>query len=330
MGPGDLRLPDDLDDQGALDVAWFGDETDQEVGHVLVGSPFVHVRDREPEPFVLHVRPDTRVVFQGLGDCFFPGVSAQAVEHDMVEVRLDGRGVHDDLAGNEVHVVGGAGGVETADDRHQYRLPAPGIPDNRGEHLLGGPRSGLGEEKMPLRDARFCGDALVKPLPGDVDELREQPGPLRAAECSEELLSLDQGLGDRERYALRACAADVVEIYLGCGADHSLVLHPKGHRGVVEVHARVFVEVGVEGFVGQFYAVAVQLGEVDGQVPPFGQCPHFYRGAGVAGLGDLPVAGDERERYAVHLGVLGLEPASVWVDGVVAPPQAAADDLLAQ
>ena len=183
---------------------------------------------------------------------------------------------------------------------------------------------------MPLRDPRFCGDALVKPLPGDVDELREQPGPLRAAECGEELLPLDQGLGDGESDALGACVADVVEVYLGCGADHSLVLHPQGHGGLVEVHARVFVEVGVERFVGQFDAVAVQLGEADGQVPSFGQCPHFHRGAGFAGLGDLPIAGDERERYAVHLGVLGLEPAGVWVDGVVAPPQAAADDLLAQ
>ena len=184
--------------------------------------------------------------------------------------------------------------------------------------------------RCPFVTPGFCGDALVKPLPGDVDELREQPGPLRAAECGEELLPLDQGLGDRERDALGACVADVVEVYLGCGADHSLVLDPEGHRGLVEVHARVFVEVGVEGLVGQLYAVAVQLGEVDGQVPPFGQCPHFHRGAGVAWLGDLPVAGDERERHAVHLGVLGLEPASVWVDGVVAPPQAAADDLLAQ
>ena len=96
------------------------------------------------------------------------------------------------------------------------------------------------------------------------------------------------------------------------------------------MHAGVFVEVGVEGLVGQFDPVAVQLREADRQVPAFGQRPHFHRGAGVSGLGDLPVAGDEREWHAVDLGVLGLEPASVWVDGVVAPPQAAADDLLAE
>ena len=139
-----------------------------------------------------------------------------------------------------------------------------------------------------------------------------------------------EGLGDGERDALGAGVADVVEVHLGCRADHSLVLDPQGDRGVVEVHAGVLVEVGVERLVGQLDAVAVELGEADGQVPALGQCPHLDRRPGVCGLGDLPVAGDERERHAVDLGVLGLEPAGVGVDGVVAPPQAAADDLLAE
>ena len=50
-----LKAARHLDDQRALDVLRFRDEAHQEVGHVLVGAALVHVRDREPEPLVLHV-----------------------------------------------------------------------------------------------------------------------------------------------------------------------------------------------------------------------------------------------------------------------------------
>ena len=53
-------------------------------------------------------------------------------------------------------------------------------------------------------------------------------------------------------------------------------------------------------------------------------------GRGVLGLGNLAVAGDERERHAVDLGVLGFEAAGLGVGGVAAPAQPAADDLLAE
>ncbi len=76
-GAGGLAAARHLDDQGALHVVRLGDEAHQEVGHVLVGPPLVHVGDREPEPLVLHVRLDARVVLQGLGEAFFPGVAAQ-------------------------------------------------------------------------------------------------------------------------------------------------------------------------------------------------------------------------------------------------------------
>ena len=73
---------------------------------------------------------------------------------------------------------------------------------------------------------------------------------------------------------------------------------------------RVVVEVGVELLVGQLEAVAVELGNVIAQVAPLGQRSHLDRGPGFGGgFGDRPVAGDERERDAVDLGVLGLEAA---------------------
>lgn len=115
---------------------------------------------------------------------------------------------------------------------------------------------------MSLGDLWIRCDAFVEPSPGDRDELGEQPGPLRAAEGGEELLPLDERLGDSERDALRARVADVFEVHLGSGADHALVPDPEGHGGLVEVQAGVFVEVGVERLVRRLDPVTVQLREL--------------------------------------------------------------------
>ena len=47
-----------------------------------------------------------------------------------------------------------------------------------------------------------------------VDKLREQPRAFGARKGGEELLALHEGLGDRERDALGACVADVLEVNL--------------------------------------------------------------------------------------------------------------------
>ncbi len=290
---------------------WMRHETDEEVGHVLVGAPVVDVGDREAEALVLHVGLHPLVLLEQAREALLPRVAAHAVEHHVVEMRLGRRWVHHDLAGHEAHIVGAARRVEAADDRHEHRRTIVGLADDRPEDLLGCAGACLGEQQVALRHTRLGGHALLQPSAADVDELRKEPRPLDAGERGEELLALHERPGERERDSLGAGVADVFEVDLLALADDAATLDPQGHGALVEVQARLIVEVGVQRLVGQLDAVAVELGEADRQIPSIRQRTHLDRRARVARRGDLPVARDEGERHAVHLGVLRLEASAL-------------------
>ncbi len=241
-----------------------------------------------------------------------------------------GGGIHDDLASQVAHLVSAALRVEAPHDRHHDRSPAAGAVDDRAEDLLGGVRARLRQQEIADRRVRRGRDALVEPLPADRHEARKQPGLLDAVHRGEELLARDEHLGDRVGDPLRASVADLVEVDRLGGADDALVLHPERDRFLAEMELRVLAERRLELLVGQLDAVAVELREADRQVGSVQQRPDLDRRPRVLALGNRLVAGQEAERHAVHLGVLGREVAAGFVDRVAAPSQPAPDDLLAQ
>ena len=86
--PGALLAAGDLDDQRAHDAVVAGLEPDEEVGDVAVAAPLVHVRDREAEVVVLHVRRRrSGVSSSSLGEELLPRVAVLAVEGDVARPR---------------------------------------------------------------------------------------------------------------------------------------------------------------------------------------------------------------------------------------------------
>ena len=145
--------------------------------------------------------------------------------------------------------------------------------EDRAEHLLRRLGTGLGQQQVADREPGLGREALGQPSAADRDELREQPRPLDAVVGGEEVGPLDQRARERERDPLRARLADVVEVNLGGGADEPLAASPERDRLLVEVKRRVLAEVGVKALVGQLDAVAVELGEVDRELPPVAHRP---------------------------------------------------------
>src|SRR5439155_22505432 len=86
----------------------------------------------------------------------------------------------------------------------------------------------------------------------------------------------------------------------------------------------------VQRLVRQLDPVAVEFREADGESPTVVEGTDLDGGARLLRLRGRRAAGNECKGDAVNLGVFGLVPARVLIDGVAAATQAPADDLLAQ
>jgi hypothetical protein len=279
---------------------------------------------------------------------FLPGVALDPIEHHVAHLATGGRDHH--LAGEEAHIGGGPLGVEPLEHGEQD-LVALVLHEvhQHAEQLLGGPVGGLGGQEQAHEGVGVVGDAVAQPLVGQAHQVGEQPGavgrPFRDEVPAVAFLAgglalaqrhvgvvgeaVDQEGCDPERHLLAAGVAVALDVDVFALAGHPGGLGPHRHLVAGHVEGGLGAEVTEDPVVGDLQAVALEPGEPDLQVLAARHRRHLGGGDLRLGLGRGPVAGDEGERHAVHVGVLRLEEALV-VRGVGPSAQTAAHHLLAQ
>ena len=151
-------------------------------------------------------------------------------------------------------------------------------------------------------------EALAYPAAADADELREGPGLVGP-------VALGKALRQPEDDLLLAVPAQVLQgVGLGL-ADNGMDLGLGRNVGGRERQPAVLAEIGVQKFIADFEAVRAHPWE--GDLKCRSLLKRSYPGHRGRQRRRLVVAGggDERERHAIYLGVLGVE-ASLRVDGV--------------
>ena len=109
----------------------------------------------------------------------------------------------------------------------------------------------------------------------------------------------------------------------------ALHLSPCRHGGLVNVQVRLRREIVMQRILANIDPVAIKARKHDAQFVAVIERANLYCRLLRGRVRQRSVGGDEVERHAVHLGVLGVEPAVV-VDGVGASTQRTPDNLLAQ